>query len=1132
MAPKNPGSRRRLANNLSHEQDLITRMFRGSMCWLPDRIAKSAWLDHVPFAFWLVDVLRPKRIVELGTHFGVSYSAMCQAVNQLGLAASCFAIDTWKGDEQAGFYDESVFGEFSEFHERRYGGFSRLVRSTFDEALGHFGNETIDLLHIDGQHTYEAVRHDYESWRPKLSTNSVVLFHDTNVREGDFGVFRFWRELTQDHLHFNFLHGYGLGVLGIGNNFPSELKLLFRANEEDHLCASVRECFRSLGRSVHLLFDVSKLQETTAVHGSDVVALRGRLLAHDNQVASLNRTIAERDRKIVSLSHELAVRASEVDGLRHQLTSNDKELNDLGNKIAEGDSKRFTLEKELAARMSEADGLRQRLLANDKQLTNLMDAMADRDSKVLVLKNEAAARAREADASDKRLADRVREISSLEDGIANRDRQIADFRYGLAEKNARIDYLDSVVRALYSSTSWQVTAPLRALRRGFTKAREVVSLSSKAKTFPILASNREKSSSGLRLVYISSEWYSPGHIYRVVHLTDAARLIGLDASWMKLEEVSERLGELSNAYAVIFWRTAWDERVEIAVATARQSGARIIFDVDDLMIDPDLARTSVIDGIRTQGLTEEQVCAHYALVRRSMLEADICTTTTEEIASYMRVAGKPTFVLPNGFDNKTLNSSRLAVRRRRKMVDDGVVRIGYASGTRTHQRDFAIVANALARILRERPQCRLVLFREKSQGAAFVDISEYSGFADFAERVEWRDFVPLERLPEEMARFDLNLAPLESGNPFCESKSELKYFEAALVDVVTIASPTGPFRRAIRNGETGFLAGDETAWYDILLELVDNPDLRRNLARAARYDAIRQFGTLRRTKSLGNLVAQLIGGREAAHAFELQTKRISAAVAQVPQVSSAEIIFESDNCRSSEVTVIMPVFNYAHYIVDALESVREQTLSELDLVVVDDCSTDESVTVALEWAKRNIGHFNRLLLLRNRHNAGLGLSRNVAFDAAETPYVLPLDPDNRLLPLCCERLLAALKNTDVTFAYPIIQQFDGGSALMGALPFEPLRFVSGNYIDAMALISKEAWVCVGGYVNMWGWEDYDFWCGLIEQGLRGTCVNEVLAEYRVHASSMLRTMTDLPENKRILWETISRRHPWLALAVC
>lgn len=1108
--------RSRLSDDLPRERDVITNIFRPSMLWQPDRIAPSAWLEHVPFAFWLVDVLRPKTIVELGTHFGVSYSAMCQAVSSLGLAASCYAIDTWKGDEQAGFYDESVFHEFSEFHDRRYGSFSRLVRSTFDEALGHFGDETIDLLHIDGRHAYEAVRHDYESWRQKLSANSIVLFHDTNVREGDFGVFALWSEVTQGRVHFNFLHGHGLGVLGIGDKFPHELKFLFRANEDDHLCVPVRECFRSLGRSVQLLFVQNTLEETVATRTSEVAALQNQLSAHDNQRTNLKDAITKRDEKLFSLAQEIAARASETDELRQQLVVKDKHLVDLEGSIAV---------------------LQQQLLVKGKNLADLKSNIAEQGELSSALEEKLAARTGEVAALHEEMLGRARELSTLQDGIATRDQKIGALQLNVGEINSKIDYLESVIRALYNSTSWRVTAPFRALRRILSKTSNAAALPLNATSSHFIKSIDKQSlksidkqrSCGMRLIYISSEWYSPGHIYRVVHLTDAARLIGLDASWIKLEEVPKRLGELSKAYAVIFWRLAWDERVEIAVAAARKGGARIIFDVDDLMIDPELARTTIIDGIRTQGLTEEQTHAHYALVRQSMLEADICTTTTEEIASYMRAAGKPTFVLPNGFDNNTLNSSRLAARRQRKLVDDSVVRIGYASGSRTHHRDFALVANALARILRERPKCRLVLFREKNGGAPFIDISEFSALVDCAEQIEWRDLVPLERLPEELARFDLNLAPLESGNPFCESKSELKYFEAALVDVITVASPTGPFRRAICNGETGFLVDNEIAWYNILLELVDNPALRRKLARAARYDAMRQFGTIRRTKSLGNFVAQLIGGRDAASAFELQTKRINGTIADLPRVPDAEVIFESDNCRSSEVTIIVPVFNYAHHLVEALESVRKQTLNELDLVVVDDCSADDSVAVALEWAKRNVGRFNRLLILRTRHNVGLGLCRNVAFDAAETPYVFPLDADNWLLPLCCERLLAALKDTDVAFAYPIIQQFEGGLALMGALPFEPQRFVNGNYIDAMALVSKEAWVCVGGYVNMWGWEDYDFWCGLIEQGLRGKGVDEVLAGYRVHASSMLRTMTEHPENKRILLETISRRHAWLAV---
>jgi hypothetical protein len=227
--------------------DALTPIFRRTMLWQPERQAPSAWMEHVPFAFWLVDTLRPGVIVELGTYSGVSYSAMCQAVKLLGLASCCFAVDTWQGDEHAGFYAEDVYQDFSAFHDRHYSSFSRLVRSTFDEALDHFEDGSIDLLHIDGLHTYEAVRHDYESWLPKLSPNAVVLFHDTNVREGDFAVHRLWREISSDRVHFEFIHGHGLGVLPIGAHYADPLNFLFDAEKNEVLTADIRSTFSVLG---------------------------------------------------------------------------------------------------------------------------------------------------------------------------------------------------------------------------------------------------------------------------------------------------------------------------------------------------------------------------------------------------------------------------------------------------------------------------------------------------------------------------------------------------------------------------------------------------------------------------------------------------------------------------------------------------------------------------------------------------------------------------------------------------------------------------------------------------------------------------------------------------------------------
>jgi hypothetical protein len=142
--------------------------------WPPERLGRvSAWWGHVPFAFWIIANSEPRSFVELGTYYGVSYAAFCEAVLRLRLTTRCYAVDTWVGDPQAGSYGEDVYAELRDFHDQHYAAFSQLVRRTFDEANGDFADGTIDLLHIDGSHTYDAVRHDFDTWRPKLSDRGL-----------------------------------------------------------------------------------------------------------------------------------------------------------------------------------------------------------------------------------------------------------------------------------------------------------------------------------------------------------------------------------------------------------------------------------------------------------------------------------------------------------------------------------------------------------------------------------------------------------------------------------------------------------------------------------------------------------------------------------------------------------------------------------------------------------------------------------------------------------------------------------------------------------------------------------------------------------------------------------------------
>jgi hypothetical protein len=196
-------------------------------------ITNGPWSGHRRFAYDLVRYVKPRTIVELGTHYGTSFFSFCQAVKDGQLPTRCFAVDTWQGDPHAGYYGEDVFQAVNEVNSREFPQIGVLLRSNFDHALSSFQDNSIDLLHIDGYHTYEAVHHDYMTWYPKLATNGIVLFHDIAVRINDFGVYRLWDELSELP-HIAFPHCNGLGVLfpkGVPQSFQSIL------NQKDTIVA-------------------------------------------------------------------------------------------------------------------------------------------------------------------------------------------------------------------------------------------------------------------------------------------------------------------------------------------------------------------------------------------------------------------------------------------------------------------------------------------------------------------------------------------------------------------------------------------------------------------------------------------------------------------------------------------------------------------------------------------------------------------------------------------------------------------------------------------------------------------------------------------------------------------------------
>lgn len=230
--------------------------------------------------------------------------------------------------------------------------------------------------------------------------------------------------------------------------------------------------------------------------------------------------------------------------------------------------------------------------------------------------------------------------------------------------------------------------------------------------------------------------------------------------------------------------------------------------------------------------------------------------------------------------------------------------------------------------------------------------------------------------------------------------------------------------------------------------------------------------------------------------------------------------------ETPRVTVAIPIYNHSHYVIETLDSVAAQTLKNIDIVVVDDKSTDDSLLVVSRWLHKNRSRFKSINLLSNVANYGLSETRNNAFSAARTELVFALDSDNIIYPRCLEVLVGVADRTNAAAVYSQLEVFGEEKDVGYAWVWDKNLLALSNYIDAMALIRKTEWQAVGGYSQLEGigWEDYDFWLKLASRGSECVFVPQILCRYRVDKKSMLRTETK--EDTMMLESNLSFKHFW------
>jgi glycosyltransferase involved in cell wall biosynthesis len=323
--------------------------------------------------------------------------------------------------------------------------------------------------------------------------------------------------------------------------------------------------------------------------------------------------------------------------------------------------------------------------------------------------------------------------------------------------------------------------------------------------------------------------------FRTKHVAEELGFHGI-ASSVTVQD-NPRLFTYADKFSVfVFHRVLYTPSVAKLIAEIKKQGKEIIFETDDLVYDPKYLKH--MDYWRVMNSLERKL---YENGVGGEILADpyvkVATTSTSFIAAELRSKGKRVIVIPNRLPQSDVKTVDALYRQRMEGIVTGVgesVTVSYFSGSLGHDKDFGTITGPLLRLLEKYPGMRLQLV-----GPLTID----DRFGIFSDRIERMHYVPRHSHFENVSRSDIVVAPLEIGNPFCEGKSELKFFEAGILGVPTVAAATQTFREAIVDGTDGFVAMTETEWEEKLDRLIADPDLRKHIGEQARKTALARYVT-------------------------------------------------------------------------------------------------------------------------------------------------------------------------------------------------------------------------------------------------------------------------------------------------
>ena len=326
------------------------------------------WEGHRDFVYDLINFVKPKLITELGSQYGCSLFTFCQSVKDNNLDTKIRAVDMWSGDIGAPDTGEEVFALVNKIKDTYFSNLDiKLYQMRFDDALPDFEDGSIDILHIDGGHTFEDVDHDLKTWLPKLSEDGIILFHDV-YSDIDDGSCVHWRETKKKYSNFfDFEHSCGLGIL-----FPKSDKWYNRIKESG-------------------FFELYK----------DVYFYRSKYKYVQNRFEELSGLYEERYKAIENQSEMIRERDDQIKGTEKLAIERLQAIEHQSEMIRERDEKIKATEKLAVERL--------------QAIENQSEMIADRDDRVKFAENLAVERLEAINEQSDMIRERDEQIKILED---------------------------------------------------------------------------------------------------------------------------------------------------------------------------------------------------------------------------------------------------------------------------------------------------------------------------------------------------------------------------------------------------------------------------------------------------------------------------------------------------------------------------------------------------------------------------------------------------------------------------------------------------------------------------------------------------------------------------------------------